>query len=197
MQIARFEPRTSVEGPGDRSVVWFQGCSIGCEGCCNPEMHDRQSGNCVSPFDLAEMIIRADSEGLTLLGGEPLDQAGEMLELLEILAKNYQRGIILFSGYSYEDIADDDIKRRVVELCDLLIAGPFKPEFESSARRWIGSDNQTIHFISSFYADDLKIWPPGKKEIEIIIRDGVMLINGTPLADDHDLVRMFEAKMEG
>lgn len=197
MQIARFEPRTTVEGPGERSVVWFQGCSIDCRGCCNPEMHDFDSGITVPPAELAELIVEAGSEGLTLLGGEPLDQVNELIELLEELKKSYRHGIIMFSGYTYEKIMADDLKARAAGLCDLLIAGPFMSEFASSGRRWIGSDNQTIHFMSSLYAEELKEWPPGKKEIEIIIRDGVILINGTPLADDHDLVRMFAAKLEG
>lgn len=197
MQIARFEPRTSVEGPGERSVVWFQGCRIGCRDCCNPEMHDSESGISASPSELADMIVKAGSEGLTLLGGEPLDQVTELIEMLEELKKGYRHGIIMFSGYTYEKIMADDLKEKAAGLCDLLIAGPFMPEFASPDRRWIGSDNQTIHFMSSLYVEELKDWPPGKKEIEIIIRDGVILINGTPLADDHDLVRMFAAKLEG
>lgn len=196
MQIARFEPKTKVEGPGNRSVVWLQGCSVGCINCCNPEMHDFPAGQTVSPQQLAEMIRQADADGLTLLGGEPLDQADELLQMLKILKNDYKNGIILFSGYTYERIMSEENKKAVIEQCDLLIAGPFIPEAESNKRRWIGSDNQTIHFISEFYAEKLKIWPAGKKEIEIIISDSDILINGTPLADDHELTRLFKPERE-
>ncbi len=196
MQIARFEAKTSVEGPGIRSAVWLQGCSLGCQNCCNPEMHDFSAGQTVSPDELAEMILRAEADGLSLLGGEPLDQADELLQMLKILKKDYKHGIFLFSGYTYENILADKKKKAVTEFCDLLIAGPFFPELQSGARRWIGSDNQTVHYISEFYSKELKIWPAGKKEIEIIFGDNDILINGTPLADDHELTRLIKPKME-
>lgn len=196
MQIARFEPRTSVEGPGDRSAIWFQGCSIRCQGCCNPKMQAEDAGFQISANDLAAMVIAADADGLTLLGGEPLDQAGELVSLLQQLRKAYEKGIILFSGYTWEQIQENAVAMMAVSLCDLIIAGPFMAGQTSANRRWIGSDNQTTHFITPFFADLQKSWPKNRREIEIILRDDVIMVNGTPLGPDHELSRIFAAGLE-
>lgn len=196
MQIARFEPKTTVEGPGDRSAIWFQGCSIRCPGCCNPNMQTEDAGYHLDVNDLADRVIAADADGLTLLGGEPLDQAGELVSLLQQLKKAYEKGIILFTGYTWEQVQANELTRLVVSLCDLIIAGPFMAGQASESRRWIGSDNQTVHFITPYFADLQKSWPKNRREIEIILRDGVIMVNGTPLGHDHELSRMFAAGRE-
>jgi anaerobic ribonucleoside-triphosphate reductase activating protein len=38
LRIAQILPSTAAEGPGRRFTLWFQGCPLGCPGCCNPEM---------------------------------------------------------------------------------------------------------------------------------------------------------------
>ena len=38
LRIAQIVPSTEAEGPGRRFALWFQGCSLRCPGCCNPEM---------------------------------------------------------------------------------------------------------------------------------------------------------------
>lgn len=196
MQIARVEERTSVEGPGWRSAVWLQGCSIRCLHCCNPEMQPLQGGFAMSAEELAGAIIHARSDGLTLLGGEPLDQVDELLRLLQILRCRGYRGIIMFTGYTWEQITADQKKTAVARLCDLIIAGPFDPAEAPGNRRWIGSDNQTLHFVTDFYQELANSWPAFVKEIEVVIGDGELLINGTPLAEDDELAGLLMQKGE-
>jgi anaerobic ribonucleoside-triphosphate reductase activating protein len=190
VQTARFEAKTTVEGPGERSALWLQGCSIRCPDCCNPELQDCGAGVTVLPADLARKIIAAGADGLTLLGGEPLDQADELYEMLVLLRQASYQGIIMFSGYEWGEIAACPDRMRVASLCDLVIAGRFDKKFSPGNRRWIGSDNQTLHFITSFYDDLKQSWPKNVREIEIFIRDGVIMVNGTPLEPEHELRRM-------
>ena len=194
MQIARVEERTSVEGPGWRTAVWLQGCSIGCPHCCNPEMHDPGTGKSMTAAELADAIVHARADGLTLLGGEPLDQAAEVRDLLLILRRRGYRGIILFSGYTWLQIAADQLKAEVARLCDLVIAGPFEQSSAPGTRRWIGSDNQTLHFPTSHYQELAENWPSFVKEIEIVIGDGDILVNGTPLGADDELAGLLMQK---
>ncbi|MBU1106962.1 MAG: radical SAM protein [Candidatus Riflebacteria bacterium] len=196
MQIARVEERTSVEGPGLRTAIWLQGCSISCQDCCNPEMHDPNAGESMTAAELADAIIHARADGLTLLGGEPLDQAAEVRELLLILRSIGYRGVILFSGYTWEQIAADPIKAEVAQLSDLVIAGPFDKSRAPGVRRWIGSDNQTLHFQTDYYRLLAENWPPFVKEIEIVIGDGDILVNGTPLGVDDELAGLLIQKGE-
>ncbi|HNX74160.1 MAG TPA: 4Fe-4S single cluster domain-containing protein [Candidatus Rifleibacterium sp.] len=187
MQTARFEAKTTVEGPGERSALWLQGCSIGCEGCCNPELQPRQGGLEMTVAEIAAKVIAAAADGLTLLGGEPLDQATELFELLQLLRVAGYHGIIMFTGYEWNEIIATPEKQRVAELCDLVIAGPFERQRSPGGRRWIGSDNQTLHFITPFYDELRRSWPKFVREIEIFIRDGVIMVNGTPLGPEHEL----------
>ena len=78
LAVARVLHRTTAEGPYLRSAVWIQGCSIRCPGCINPHLFEFAEGT-VAPTVLAEEIVAANVEGLTLLGGEPFDQAGGRL----------------------------------------------------------------------------------------------------------------------
>lgn len=196
MQIARVEERTSVEGPGKRTAIWLQGCSIKCEACCNPEMQSPEAGVSMTAEELVDAIIHIGAEGLTLLGGEPLDQALELRDLLKMLRFRGYRGIIMFSGYTWEQILADPAKAEVAELCDLIIAGPFDKSSSPGSRRWIGSDNQTLHFITDFYSQLEAVWPPFVKEIEIMIGDGEILVNGTPLAPGDELAGLLSQKGE-
>ncbi len=190
MQIARFEAKTTVEGPGERSALWLQGCSLKCPGCCNPEMQHFGSGQNLSVEEVAGQILAARAEGLTLLGGEPLDQARELLLLLQLLRQSGYCGIIMFSGYTWVEIEADADRKSVAGLCDLVIAGRFERQFSPGGRRWIGSDNQTLHFVSDYYAGLREHWPENVREIEIFIRDGVIMVNGSPLDADHEISRM-------
>lgn len=197
MQIARFEEKTSVEGPGIRTCIWLQGCSIGCADCCNPQMQNPLAGTPMTENDIVAQVVMANADGLTLMGGEPLDQIDELVSMLQRLAKVYDRGIILFTGYTWEQLQANSQAKVAVALCDLVIAGPFMAAQASQKRRWIGSDNQTIHFVSERYLDYKNSWPENKREIEIILRDGAIMINGTPLNSDHELSRMFANELEG
>jgi len=196
MRIARLEEYTRVEGPGRRTAVWFQGCSIGCPQCCNPEMHDPTAGIAISAEELADAIVHARAEGLTLLGGEPLDQAVELRQMLLNLRNLHYHGVIMFTGYTWEQITADQDRTRVAELCDLVIAGPFEAASAPGRRRWIGSDNQTLHCITELYLELVADWPRFVKEVEIVIGDEELLINGTPLADDDELAGLFMQKGE-
>src|SRR5262245_55340012 len=80
LRVATIVDDTEAEGPGRRFALWVQGCAIRCPGCCNPEMfaHDRGTQMTV---DGVLARVRAGVEGVTFLGGEPFEQAGELAEL--------------------------------------------------------------------------------------------------------------------
>jgi anaerobic ribonucleoside-triphosphate reductase activating protein len=61
-----------VDGPGERAVVHFAGCSIGCPGCFNPETHDGQGWARTVQSVASEML--AISPRVTISGGEPTQQ---------------------------------------------------------------------------------------------------------------------------
>ena len=65
-----------VDGPGIRTVVFFNGCKLRCKFCHNPEMLKKQEDN-TSIDELYNKILRSkpyfkDNGGVTFSGGEPL-----------------------------------------------------------------------------------------------------------------------------
>ena len=106
---ARMES-SEVNGPGKRAVIWVQGCSLGCAGCWNVESHSSAGGNEVDVRLLVEWVralwLAGAVAGLTLSGGEPMEQAVELATFLEAMHGSVpDLSIGLFSGYSETELA--------------------------------------------------------------------------------------------
>lgn len=78
-----------VDGPGIRTVVFFNGCKLRCKYCHNPEMWNIKEKN-YSLKDLVSKIKRfkpyyRNNGGVTYSGGEPLLQIDFLIELSKAL----------------------------------------------------------------------------------------------------------------
>ena len=129
-------------------MVWLQGCSLGCPGCFNPTTHDPRGGSERSIDELAA-AIPDDVEGLTLSGGEPLQQAAAAAELLD---RARARGLstLAFSGYSIDEIRALPGGADVLARLDVLIDGRYVAG-DRLATGLRGSANQRIHLLTSRY----------------------------------------------
>ena len=150
LYIHDFIQVTEVEGPGKRACIWVQGCSIRCQSCMVPHTWERSEGRPVFIDDLfAQLSSNPEIEGLTVLGGEPMEQAETLLPLL-IKVKKIGLSIMVFTGYYLEQLTDNS-QKQIVELCDLLIDGPYVKSLTDFSHPWIGSKNQQIHFLTDRY----------------------------------------------
>ncbi len=189
LRIDRFLPRTRVEGPGERACIWVQGCSIRCPGCAVPWTWPRDGGTERAVEELAETIINGPAiEGVTFMGGEPFEQA-EALAALAARVRRVGLSIVTFSGYEFDVIqrSMDAGWRRLVASTDLLIAGPYVGEKATLARPWIGSSNQTYHFLTPRYRnlEDRLGEFEFQNAIEIRVRPGgEVFINGMADIDE-------------
>jgi len=109
LQVHSFLESSSVNGPGQRAVIWLQGCSLGCPGCWNPGTHPHAAGfqwRVREILDwLASVRSRIELSGLTLSGGEPLEQASGLVRLLESARMQLPDfSIGLFSGYTEAEL---------------------------------------------------------------------------------------------
>lgn len=133
-----------VDGPGLRYTIFVQGCHHNCLGCHNPESHDINGGYVK---EIAEILKEIDEnpllDGITLSGGEPMLQVETSIELSKEVKKR-NLNIILYSGYTYEQIIDDVNKKSLLELCDMLIDGKFELEKRSLSLLYRGSSNQRL-----------------------------------------------------
>ena len=102
-------PASRANGPGLRSVVFFQGCSIHCVGCWNPKSHQFQ-GVDIKVDAVIEKVLRARQEysleGVTFSGGEPMQQADSLLRLIRCLHQQApEQSFGLFSGYAEHELS--------------------------------------------------------------------------------------------
>lgn len=134
-----------VDGPGLRLAVFTQGCPHKCPGCHNPQSHDPQGGYELS---IAEIVRRASKNpllsGITLTGGEPLEQADACLKLVRALPKTLS--VWLYSGYTFEEIlqSGDGGRIELLRACEVLVDGRFLQAERSLDLRFRGSRNQRL-----------------------------------------------------
>lgn len=184
LRVATIVDDTCAEGPGRRFAVWVQGCSLRCAGCCNPEMFDERRGESMA-IDALAARIPAGVEGITLLGGEPFEQAAGAAALARA-ARARGLTVMVFTGYTRDELAARADADELLAQIDLLVDGRYdraQPEPPPPrGRRWIGSANQVMHHLTAAYAPD----DPRMREantIEIRYSSRGVSINGWPSAD--------------
>jgi anaerobic ribonucleoside-triphosphate reductase activating protein len=200
LRISQIVAATEAEGPGRRFALWFQGCPLRCPGCCNPEMLSFAGGQARSVEEVHTEIRRAREasqiEGLTLLGGEPFAHAAGAAELAARVLQD-RLSVMIFSGYPLAELRamSDPAVHRLLGHTDILVDGPYLRELPETRRRWIGSANQQIHFLTDRYrADDPQWLLPNT--LEIRLAGGEVAVNGFPAAKVKDFWRRLPQSAE-
>lgn len=185
MQIAQVVPCTEAEGPGKRFAVWFQGCPLRCPGCCNPEFLPFKGGTTKTLGDMTAWLAKVREEngieGITLLGGEPTTHAPAARALAKA-ARELGLSVMVFSGFTLDELrgrADPDVLG-LIALTDILVDGPYLRDQPDAERRWIGSKNQGIHFLTPRYSYDRQWTTRNTLEIRVVGRE--ISVNGFPAA---------------
>ena len=164
MLIHGFIAHSQVNGPGVRSVVYFQGCNLGCASCWNPATH-AFTGLSREAQDVAEQVAAAHRtrviDGVTFSGGEPMQQALDLLDLIRLL--NSARCRI------WEDIN---------QLLDFAVLGRFVAS-RPSRLPMRTSANQVLRLFSDRYREEH--FRPLECEVHIE-SEGLVQITGFPLA---------------
>lgn len=176
MNYALIRENDIANGPGVRTSLFVSGCRHHCKGCFNPETWSFSYGK---PFTQKEIdqIIEATRpayiEGLTLLGGEPLEPENQ--EALVYLLKQFKRAlpnkkVWCYSGFSFEiDLLpkcqnNQEHVKELLELIDVLVDGKFVEELKSSALLFRGSSNQNIIDVQESLKQNKLILLPGTWE---------------------------------
>ena len=135
-------------GSGFRVTLWVAGCSHHCKGCHNPETWDYKQGKHLSEIwkELVEKLDKEYITGLTLSGGDPLDQTnGSLLELYILLgrikAKFPDKNIWIYSGDVYENLIKHPLKKAILKRCDVLVDGPYRYALRDTSLPFRGSSN--------------------------------------------------------
>ena len=168
---------SKVNGPGNRFVLWTQGCLKGCKNCFNPETWSTDLYKELSPTQIFELIKNFNVEGVTISGGDPLEQEEELLELLFLLKEiKLPKGIILFTGFSRNEIRENPIREKCLSYIDVLIDGRYEEELktDSSLR---GSSNQEFYFFSDKISREELFFD---QEIELSLENDKIVMTGFP-----------------
>lgn len=142
------ESESAVDGPGLRYAVFVQGCAHNCPGCHNQGSHDPDGGYEASPWELAHRILLSPiCDGVSISGGEPLDQAEELFYLVSLL-RHFCPGISiwLWTGYTYGEIMAGGtvFQRGLLRNADVVVDGRFEEDKASHTLLWRGSSNQRV-----------------------------------------------------
>lgn len=135
-------------GPGNRFVIWTQGCLRRCKGCASPEHQPLDGGYLVDTKELSNQICSCLSiDGITISGGEPFLQAEVLIDLLSrVKDVRPELTVIVFTGNKLEELTDLDSKVFLGKI-DLLIDGEYIPEFNDGIGLR-GSNNQRFRFLT-------------------------------------------------
>jgi pyruvate formate lyase activating enzyme len=123
-RIHSFESMGLVDGPGIRSVIFFQGCNLRCAYCHNPDTWNTDGGTETTTEELLNKVIRfkpyfqKSGGGVTFSGGEPLMQPEFLLEMLKLCRANGIHTTIDTAGYGNGDY-DEILKFTDLVLLDI------------------------------------------------------------------------------
>ncbi|MET9037707.1 4Fe-4S single cluster domain-containing protein [Streptomyces mirabilis] len=151
LNVAATHVGTRALGPGTRSVVWVQGCSFHCAGCVAPEWIPDRPARQAGPAELAaELLADPRVTGLTLSGGEPMQQAAGLAALVRQAREIRDVSVICFTGHRLERLLARRPSEGVPDLLavvDVLIDGLYVAGL-NDGRGLRGSTNQRIHHLT-------------------------------------------------
>lgn len=194
LNVARWLTHSAVNGPGQRFVLWVQGCPLLCRGCINQHMLPFVPRHVMAVEAVVQMILSTpDIEGVTFSGGEPMAQAAALAVVAERL-RQHGLSIVCYSGYQLEEIQQlaDPGPGLLLKQLDVLIDGRYV-ETERHSLLWRGSRNQRVHFLTDRYREwELKL-RDGEGEIEFTVGEEGFTASGIL---DAELLRRLRQALE-
>lgn len=148
MRYGQIRQYDIANGPGIRATVFVTGCSRHCINCFNEKYQDFNAGSEWTAAETERLIsyLQDDTNsGLTLLGGEPMENAEDLLELVQAVRRAApEKSIWVYSGFLYEEILAQPARKALLEACDVLVDGPFVDALKDPGLYFRGSSNQRI-----------------------------------------------------
>jgi anaerobic ribonucleoside-triphosphate reductase activating protein len=192
VKIARIHYPITVLGPGRRVGIWFQGCTIGCQGCMSKDTWDPNSGHSMVIDDICELVMAARSDegldGVTISGGEPFQQPEALRRLCSELRRRWPDvDILAYSGYRLSRLRR--MHPTILQLLDAIVSEPFVAGRPTEAQ-WRGSSNQELTILSRrgevHYATASDV--PGSR-LQITVDEEGVWVAGIPRRGDLERMR--------
>lgn len=187
IKINKVVDMSFVDGPGKRTVVFLQGCTLACRGCQNKALWDRAGGFVRDVDELAKYmadISRANGGNVTISGGEPFQQPYALSALTRALRRYGVAHIISYSGYTWDEIMSGSMfdaggflaAMAALSRIDVLVDGRFIKELDDPFITYRGSRNQRpIDVKASMSTGEVVLHDWSNPEI-VITEDGTALM---------------------
>ena len=181
-RIHSIESMGLVDGPGIRVVVFFQGCSLRCKYCHNPDTWEYGGGEEYTATDLVNKIKRykpyfeTSNGGVTFSGGEPLRQPEFLIEVLKLCKKEGIHTCVDTSGFGigmYDEI---------LKYTDLVLFDVKEVTRENYKKVTLMNIDESLKFLEAVQRNGTKMWirhvvVPGLTDGEEHIRELKEFIN--------------------
>lgn len=150
LSIMEYKKFQMLEGEGIRSSLYVSHCKFACVECYNPISQIKGQG---TPYtqELEQEILtdmqNPNISGLTLVGGEPMLNAKQLLPLVKRIKSETDKTVWAYTGYIWEVVSQlTDERRELLNYIDVLIDGQFIKEErdESNLATFRGSSNQRL-----------------------------------------------------
>lgn len=144
-------------GEGIRITLFVSGCTHHCKNCFNPETWDFNYGK---PFtkevedQILSLLEPSYVNGLTLLGGEPMEPQNQqaLLPFLKRVKEKFgdTKNIWSYTGYIFDkDLVEGGRAHcqstdQLLSLIDVLVDGPFVESLKNLSLKFRGSSNQRV-----------------------------------------------------
>ncbi len=156
MNYATIKKCDVANGPGVRVSLFVSGCSHHCKGCFNQEAWDYNYGNKFTEKEETEVMNALKPEyieGLSLLGGEPLDLKNQegLLPIVKKAKELYpEKPIWCYTGYLFdkqvmgEMAQTNETTNELLKYIDYVVDGQFVETLKNPSLKFRGSSNQRI-----------------------------------------------------
>ena len=156
MNYADIKKADIANGTGVRVSVFVSGCTHHCKNCFNQEAWDFNYGKEFTQKEIDKVISELNHsyvEGLSLLGGEPLEYKNQqgLLPLLKRVKEKFpDKDIWCYTGYSFDkDVVGHMFEnwpetKELMSYIDVVVDGKFEEDKKDLSLKFRGSKNQRI-----------------------------------------------------
>jgi anaerobic ribonucleoside-triphosphate reductase activating protein len=192
LQIERIFYPLETLGYGKRIGIWTIGCPHACFNCSNPELWKENKYKDLPMSYIFQMLsaVKGKVDVVTISGGEPFQQIKELRELVHYIYSNISDDILLYSGYTLDELKRmdnpdvDDILGHVAAFVD----GKYEDEKNDNSPLK-GSSNQVVHILNEKYRSRYENLLKGSRQVQTVFVQNDVLAFGIPLKDTKAALR--------